>query len=190
MSKTYTFAFLIILISIFNITNCSNNLIKHKPLTAANSPAGAPTNAPTNAPAPAPTPAPVIAPAPVGAPVQPPAPSASSNSTKVNDPALAKENFFKTIFPLLEKIDSNLHKDLKTIYLHTLGENLSTNKDLCQTIEKNEMLKTLELQFDIIKKTNFTHPKVDFEDKYTPFLYHLREKYAQREKNVTEIELY
>merc|ERR1711957_566130 len=42
MSKTYTFAFLIILISIFNITNCSNNLIKHKPLTAANSPAGAP----------------------------------------------------------------------------------------------------------------------------------------------------
>merc|ERR1711957_841673 len=51
------------------------------------------------------------------------------------------------------------------------------------------MLDKLDGEFDMIKKTNFTHPKVDFEDKYTPFLLKLREKYEQREKNVTEIDI-
>lgn len=38
----------------------------------------------------------------------------------------------------------------------------------------------------MIRETNFTHPKVDYEDKYTPFLYHLRDKYSNRFKNITE----
>lgn len=88
---------------------------------------------------------------------------------------------------MLEKIDNSLHRDIKSLYLTTFGEELLTKKDICGTIEANKPLEQLGGQFDIIKKTNFTHPDVDYEDKYTPFLYHLRQKYSKRLENVTQI---
>merc|ERR1711957_639513 len=203
MSMKFTLAFLIILISLYT-TNCSKNLMKvtlstdseQKP-PAASAPAPA-ASAPAPAPvAPAPSPA-VPAPVPVPAPVLASAgASSSSNSTAENKAedmvdiisGKAESEFFTTIFPKLDKIDEHLHRNIEAIYISTLRENLMTKKDLCNTVKTQGMLDTLDGEFDMIKKTNFTHPKVDFEDKYTPFLLKLREKYEQREKNVTEIDM-
>merc|ERR1711957_420048 len=196
MSMKFTLAFLIILISLYT-TNCSKNLMKvtlstdseqKPPAASAPTPAAsAPAPAPV-APAPSPVPAPVLASA--GA-------SSSSNSTaenKAEDMAdiisgKAESEFFTTIFPKLDKIDEHLHRNIKSIWDTTFGENILTKKDLCNTVKTQGMLDKLDGEFDMIKKTNFTHPKVDFEDKYTPFLLKLREKYEQREKNVTEIDM-
>ena len=53
---------------------------------------------------------------------------------------------------------------------------------------KNKYLEKLGGEFNTIKKTNLTHPKVDYEDKYSPFLKQLKEKYSQRLANVTAID--
>jgi uncharacterized protein YoxC len=89
------------------------------------------------------------------------------------------------LFPDLKKFDYLLHRNTKNMFSTSVQEYLSSKENFC---DKNilDQLDKFSGEMDVIRETQFTHPGLKYQDEFTPFLYHLRQKYSQRLKNVTE----
>lgn len=77
-------------------------------------------------------------------------------------------------------MDKSLHSNIRSIYEDNINGFLKTKKDICTEIETNDYMGLFKGQFNVLRETKFTHPQVTFEDKYSPFLLKLREKYSKR----------